>query len=190
MPHEPLLRRAAMPAPTRVLGLPLRPYSIGHELLLTSEDRPAQTQLQALAAAVLICSNTFEENRRMPSDLLLTLKIKLWNRRIRKMDLARELLAFAAYRNEGSLEFPLSEFDSSGSSGHAPGSPLILQLQQFMMLNFRLSENEAWDYPFGLAKQRWCAFYEREGGLRIKNRHEMGFMEFVAEEERKKQCRA
>jgi hypothetical protein len=183
MPHEPLLRRAAMPAPTRVLGIQLKTYSIGHELLIQSEDL-FPNKMAALVGAVWICSNSWEENKRMPRDWLMGLKVKLLKRKVRKYDYETELAKLAAYRSEGSVAFPLSEFDSR--SGRTPGAPLILQLQQFLMLKFGLSESAAWDYPFGLATQRWCSYYEREGGLKIKEQSEIDFMDFVAEQERRK----
>lgn len=41
--HEPLLSRAAAPTKTVVLGLLMRPYSLGHELFLLREDNPMAT---------------------------------------------------------------------------------------------------------------------------------------------------
>jgi hypothetical protein len=57
-------------------------------------------------------------------------------------------------------------------------------LQQWLILYLRLSEVEAWDYPYGLAKCRWACYWEQEQGLKIYNAHDAEFDAFVAEQER------
>jgi hypothetical protein len=96
----------------------------------------------------------------------------------------QELEKFLAYRNEGLLEFRLSEIPKADSGGPArmSGTPFILRLQQWLMDQFRLSEAEAWDYPVGLAKMRWAAHWESQGGMEVYNAHEAEFDQFVAEQ--------
>src|SRR5437660_1560903 len=82
--HEAALSRAALPAPTTVLGLRLRPFSLGHLLWLTREC-VIESLANDLPAAVLICSQTWKElranscNSCLP-DPLLSLKMWLWRR--------------------------------------------------------------------------------------------------------------
>ncbi len=180
--HEAALSRAALPAPTVCLGMLLRPYSLGHELWLLREESPIAAStlspatssiLAALPAAVLICCQTWDQLSRMRHDRILGLKLWIWNRRMRKLDFARELKTFCDYRAEGLLEFPPSEIERPDRTpGRLPGAPFILSLQQWLQVTFRLSEAAAWDYPVGLAKMRWAAHWEREGGFDIYNRHE------------------
>jgi|SRR5436190_11042607 len=172
--HEAALSRAALPAPTVCLGMLLHPYSLGHELWLIRESNSVlRGTIDGLPAAVLICCQSWDQLRTMRSDHLLGLKLWLWKRRIQKLDPVKELAAFNAYRAEGLLEFPISEIARADrSNARMPGCPFILRLQQWLMREFRLSESEAWDYPVGLAKMRWAAHWEQEGGLDIYNAHE------------------
>jgi hypothetical protein len=197
--HEPLLARAALPAPTIVLGLTLRPYSIGHELYLQREvsNQPGKAE-EGLIRAALICCQTWNECRAMGSDFFILLKLAIWRRRRKirasKFDFEKELATFARYRLEGSLAFPPSDVlrPDRGAPPRLPGSPFLLRLQQFLMLEFHLSEARAWDYPLGLAQMRYAAFYEEKGGCDIYNQQNADFDAFIAEQERKgaEQCQA
>jgi len=173
--HESALARAALPAPTVCLGMPLRPYSLGHELWLIRESNSVlRGSLDGLSTAVLICSQSWDKlGERRRFDPFLSLRFWLWNRAIRRMDGDQELKTFLAYRAGGLLEFPISEVARADrGTSRLPGCPFILRLQQWLMTHFRLSESAAWDYPVGLAKMRWAAHWEQEGGLDIYNAHE------------------
>jgi len=196
--HERLLSEAARPTPQVVLGMLLRPYSLGHELWLTKLGNPlaesSECTPRELAEAVLICSQSWRENERMAFDFWIGLKLKIWKHRVGRMNLVEETKKFVAYRNNGSMEFPISvvEEPSRGTSPRIPGCPFLLRLQQWLMLTLRLSEAEAWDYPYGMAKCRWACHWEQEGGLKIYNAHDAEFDRFVEEQERKgeEQCQA
>jgi len=192
--HEGLLRQAAMPVPRVVLGLLLRPYSIGHELLIQADSSDFAKPETALISLVWICSNSWKENTRNRLDPLMSLKLWLWRRRCGRRDFKKELEKFQAYREEGSLEFPLSELiETDGRRrGRATGAPFLLKLQQFVCFHFKLSESEAWDYPFGMAKMHWSCMAEEEGGIKIRNEHDESFEAYIEEQERKgrEQCQA
>ena len=199
--HEPALARAALPAPVVCLGMLLRPYSLGHELWLIRESNAAlRGSIDGLPAAVLICSQDWDELRRMRSDHFLGLKLWIWECRMKRKEgdflrglsrifankksalirgnsrkalLEKELATFLAYRAEGLLELPISQVARSDRAmPRLPGCPFILRLQQWLMTHFHLTESAAWDYPVGLAKMRWAAHWEQEGGLDIYNAHE------------------
>src|SRR5881396_4296409 len=157
--HESVLSRAALSAPTVCLGMLLRPYSLGHELWLIRETNATlRGSIDGLSTAVLICSQSWDqlaERRRF--DPFLDFRFWLWKRAIKRMDSAKELKTFLAYRGEGLLEFPISELARADrGTSRLPGCPFILRLQQWLMREFRLTESEAWDYPVGLAKMRWA----------------------------------
>jgi hypothetical protein len=185
--HEPLLSQAALPAPVSVCGIPLRPYSLGHELFLIRErngfmfdfdeqGRRKKTLPEVFHAdifeAVWICSSTFEECRSAYSSWLYLPKLWLLKRKVQKCDVAAEAQAFRDYRDSGNLEFPMSDIrePSKGKdAARTPGAPFILRLNQFLITHCRKTEEQAWDYPVGLAKMRWAALWEQEGGLRLYN---------------------
>lgn len=153
----------------------LHPYSLGHELWLIRESNSVlRGTLEGLPAAVLICCQTWEQLHSMRGDHLLSLKLWLWKRRTRKLDPSAELKKFLAYRDEGLLEFQISQMTrpDRGPSPRLPGAPFVLRLQQWLMTHLRKTEAKAWDYPAGLAKMRWAAHWEQEGGLDIYNANE------------------
>jgi hypothetical protein len=176
--HEAAFSQAALPAPARVLGLNLKPYSLGHELWLTREQNPlslsfngqnAAVLVSGLPAASLICSQNFAQIHAMNGDFWIGLKLKLWSCRLKKLNLATELAAFLEYRTRGTLAFP--DEPASGEKGRAFGAPLLLCLFEFVRRNTS-TDAEAWDYPYGLAQMRYAAWLESEGRFKIKNAHE------------------
>lgn len=189
--HEAVLARAALPAPTVVYGLLMRPFSLGHELFLLREGNPlldAQTPKGVtavhLAQAALICCQSWDENRGAALDWFRRPKMALWRWLVRRTNIEREIWRFIAYRDEGQLEFRLSDVAKADkATPRAPGTPFLLRLQQWLMLSLRLQEAEAWDYPAGLAKMRWAAYWEQEQGLDVYNQHDAEFDQFIAEQE-------
>jgi hypothetical protein len=195
--HEPLLAQAALPAPVRICGIPLAPYSLGHELFLIRENSPfifGGTVLpQDLFEAVWICSGSFDDCRRAPHTWTYLLKLWLLKRRIARCDnFEREAESFRQYRESGTLEFPISELPRPGESGPPPrpaGAPYLLRLHDFVCWRYRLSLSEGWDFPAGEAKMRWATYWEEEQGLSIYNYHDAEFDRFVAQQEAKKKER-
>lgn len=201
-----------MPAPAIVLGMLLRPYSIGHELCLLRYGNPLaegnESTPNQLSRAVLTCCQSWRENQRMIFDPLLSFKLLLWRFRrnvspaLRKLTFQEELKTFTTYRDAGSLEFPLAEVvrPDRGPAPRPPGSPFQLRLYEF--LHQRWTREDAkewrtpWDYPLGLAKMRWASHWEEEGGLEVQNHfdaeRDRKEMEFWLEQEKEGQklCRA
>ncbi len=189
--HEPLLSMAALPAPVAVLGMPLRPYSLGHELYLIREGNPLaagspHANRFDLTQAVLICCQSWEESRLAHRDPLIRLKLWAWNRRARKLDTQTELKAFLDYQQSGTLEFKIDDTARPDrESPRLPGAPFLLRLHAFLMERLRINEAQAWDYHYGLAVMRWEAHWEQEGGLYIYNAHDAVFDQHCAEMEAK-----
>jgi hypothetical protein len=167
--HEPLLAQAALAANPRIYGLPLRDYSLGHELFLIRENSAflfgGEPQPKDIFEAVWICSSTWTDLLRCKSSFFYIPQLCLLKRAAQKINripggFEKAVATFKAYREQGCSEFPMSDTirpDRQKSTSRDPGTPFILRLQQFLMLNFRLTEAQAWDYPVGLAKMRWAA---------------------------------
>lgn len=192
--HESLLAQAALPQRYVVLGLLLRPYSLGHELYLLRQDNaviseePWKSDRADLAEAVFICANSFRQNERTAFEFRpwTAFKIWIWKRRTRKLNTPTELLKFVTYRNQGCLEFPLTEYVDPGASRSTPrepGSPFLIRLYQFLRFRLGMSHYETWDCPFGWAKQQFIAYWEAEGGLNVYNRLDAEHDKFVAQME-------
>ncbi len=195
--HERLLSEAALPAPTVVLGLLMRPYSLGHELFLIREQssvlNPDDVLPDDLARAAFICSNTWAENKRIHTDWLTGLKLTLLKRKITPLNLEPEVEAIREYISRAMSVLPVSEIIKPGQTESRPqGTPILLRLVQFLMLKLRLTEEQAWDYPHGLACMHWQAFWEGEGRMEIYNENEFSFDNYVRAEREKEaqQCQA
>lgn len=157
----------------------MRPYSLGHELHLLREQNPllsggsGNVARADLAQAVLICSQTFEECRRMSFDWLIPLKLWVWRRRTRKLPIGPHVQAFLEYRQDGVRQFPGSNVTHSDRApGRQAGAPFLLRLYQFLVIEFRLTPSEAWDYPLGLAQMQFSTYWEEKGGFEIYNEHD------------------
>lgn len=204
--HEAALSRAAQPVPVVVLGMLLRPLSVGHVLQFSRDETLSGVVHGSLdpsqvTAAVLICCQNWEQSSGIDHDRFLALKLWVWKRRVfraarlhekRKSAglesgyyFAKETAKFNQYLRDGSEEFSISDFvgNDSNSGGRCPGSPWILRLQQWLMTHLRITECEAWDYSYGLAKMRWACHWEQEGGIKIKNNHEFGLDSYAAEQD-------
>ena len=164
--HEAALARAALPAPCQVLGLPLRPYSLGHELYLLREGigaehptsntqhRTSKNAQEELIKAVALCSESWASAAGLQTDWLLGLKMWIWKRRLRRVvDWEAERQAFENYREAGSLEFPLSNLprQHAGPAPRPPGCPFLLRLHQFLVTKLRLRKRRRgitrWGWP-------------------------------------------
>lgn len=204
--HESALARAAAPAPAVVLGMLLRPLSLGHMILLHREEimepisNGSVTSLQ-LTTSVLICCQSWEQSQSMQFDWLLTLKLWIWKRRVARAESkhAKRLKAgaesgtyfnaeaakFAAYMAAGSLDLPISDTPraDAGKPVRSPGSPFLLRLHLWLIRYLGLTEAQAWDHPYGLAKMRWSCHWESEGGLDVYNNADDSFNRYVQEQE-------
>jgi len=211
--HEAALARAAIPAPTVVLGMLLRPLSCGHILALSADDTVERVLSgtvapQQLTAAVLACCQDWESATGIAHDRLLSLKLWLWKRRVASAAVAhakrlakglesagyfqQEAAKFKSYLIAGSDEFPASDAPRPDrqSASRQPGSPFILRLNQWLVSSLRISEAAAWDYPFALAKMRWECHWEQEGGFDVSNEQDESFNSFIREREMKSHLEA
>lgn len=188
--HEAAFAKAALPAPAVILGLPMRPYSIGHELWLTRQKNPLAGQGDCsraqLEEAALVCSESWAGAREMNRDWLMIPKIKLWKWRMRKESTARAVELFRNYRAEGSITFPNESPNRGGQASRIPGAPFLLRLIRFLMDQNRLKESECLDYPLGLAHMHYCAYWESQGALEVYNEHDATRDAWIAEMEAKR----
>lgn len=167
----------------------MRPYSLGHELHLLRESNPflsgvgENAKREDLAEAVLICNQTFEERRRMSSDLLLPLKLGAWRWRMRGSDWKSQVQAFIEYRQDGMRELPPSNTPRPDSSpGRSAGAPFILRLYQFLVVEMHVPTIyqhpitrevlTPWDHPYGLAQMQFAAHWEERGSFDIYNQQD------------------
>lgn len=147
-------------------------YSIGHELLLIRrqnallsegfENFPESDRIAAVIDAALICSQTWEQNKKKDRWL------RLWLWLIRNSKFEQAAVQLLTHRAEGS-SFPKLEPAKKDERGREMGGPLMGRLLSFGSQHFGQS---VFDMPLGLLQ--WCYFCEGEsqGAYKIQNEQE------------------
>lgn len=187
--HEAALAQAALPAPTMILGLEMRPYSIGHEIWLIRQENPlvigGEPEPRHVREAALICCETWKGALAMRKDWLIVPKLKLWKWRTRKENLALAMADFYNYRRGGCLNFKTEPSGRPGQATRLLGAPFLIRLIQFLVSTLRKTEEEVMDYPIGLAQMHYSAWLETEGCLQVYNEHDEKRDKWIAECEAK-----
>jgi hypothetical protein len=184
--HEISFVDAVIQPEVRVLGLKLKPFSIGHEVLLLRGRNPLviltgkqfnvftpESQYKAIQDATLICHNSWLKNHRPQRGL------GFWKWRIRKMDHGQALVDFANYRAAGST-FPrgpskeaVAALYKDDEPGRFLGAPFLCRLYQFIIglpdREIRIHGKTAFDFPLGLATFLYMSKLEQDGGCKIEN---------------------
>lgn len=181
--HEYIFANAAFSEGATVLRMALRPYSIGHEILLWKSANPLVTysedsfceldedvQRGKLFMAAFICERTWKENHS---------KIK-WPRLTsffrRNCDTAKEVEKFFDYRTAGCYDFvTVPQPRVPGVPYHYFGAPELARLIPFAY-SARLHEvvgvESVFDVPLALARMVYSADLEAQGKIWVQNHHD------------------
>ena len=189
MPHEVAFVDSVVQAPVKVLGLNLRCYSIGMEVLLIRQRNPLaistgqefsvfkpEDQCAAIQNAALICYRSWGENQRPEK------WVRLWLWRIRNMDHGQAITDFLNYRMAGS-SFPPGPSEAARRVMKADredarllGSPFLCRLYGFISglpkREIRAFGSSAWDFPLGFASFLYMSHLEVEGAYQVENTKE------------------
>ena len=178
---------AIKPSRVNILELPLRDYSLGHELLLLRErspfllqtpfafsELPMEQRIFALHRATWICSNTFKQNE---GESFVWFKMKQLSFLRRKLTLDDYALAVAEFYNylnagRGTPRLSKRRLKAGEDAGRPFGAPILPQLFQFVLTLPEIKGqpvNAAWDYPFSAAIWRYFVHLEMEGSIQIEN---------------------
>jgi hypothetical protein len=144
--------KAFIPVPCRILGVKLRPISIGSLIILNHSQSPftcgGLPSITDLMAAVFICSQTFKDALEGLDDPKFPKFISRWSRKAGKFDFSEKVKLFSDYMKDGT-EKPVYDWDDSNTfSINAPG---IEVLYNWLLANTTLTETEILDRPFALS---------------------------------------
>lgn len=185
--HDCAFADSARQAPVKILGLPMLPYSIGHEILLLAQRNallfhgfellPATDQRAAIIRAVLICYRTWNQNQ-IPEK-----HIRLWGLLIlRKADFPVEIASWLNYREAGVATPPAPTQEAyeiaagvqHEDAGRQPGSPALARLLAYATrLSDKLGFETPYDMPYGMANTMYLSELEMDGTARIENYREL-----------------
>lgn len=183
--HELLFADTAIPATVECLGVPLRPYSIAHELALLRYRSPflcstraefdamdMALQIQAIRFAVQVCSGGNVG--------------RFWRWKTRNADYSLAIAEFRNYIANGRNFMPtLSSADKYDQEayeiankgekldgGRSLGAPLIANLIHYCLSDLHLSYTETLQSPFAYVGNLYFAQLESKGSLHIENHKE------------------
>ncbi len=181
--HDTILSDAFAPEPVTVLGLPLLPYAIGHELMLIRKrsrllfyklDDLCKLQVEekarCLAEAVLVC---YRDGDKAASKLAGNQA--RWARMVKDLNLNEELRKFTKYREDGTRDLPAEKMPrQQGTPFHYFGAPEMARLINYVSTH-HLALIQAHfggsplNFPVSLACILHSTHLESEGAVWIQN---------------------
>jgi len=159
-----------IPEPVTILGQELRPFSLGHYLLLNrlecaflSEDK--EPLLGDLLLGLLVCSNTYE----VAQDLLrrddLGDDIKAWAGNVGEFEADEKAQLFSDYLSRA-MEVP--KFWTSGqANGSKAGAPWPQLVRTRLLSEGGLTARELMNQPLGQTWWDYLALNEQKGALKL-----------------------
>ena len=186
--HEYIFTDAAIPTPVECLNVPLAPYSVRHEMILLRHRSPFLCQSEAefnalthpeqvfaIMLAVQTCADV--------SAFRFPLSRWLWRRFLQPQDYPLAIAEFRNYLSAGRALLPtLSpgvkedadayEIANNGekmTTGRALGAPLLAQLINYGIREFRLSYDDVLDTPLAHLANLYFTHLESNGCMSIEN---------------------
>lgn len=185
-----------IPEPTSILGIRLRPLSLGHLVILhrlksAFVTPDLEVSPHDLALSVLICAGTYEEGLRLFDDPPPPWQFRLWFWKlsrptwlqkigIRKpspVNLAEKYQAFLAYLQRG-MEGPYYSYDVAEAVEMDCPSLQIVRVS--LMQAFGLSDSEVMNRPWSLCKWDHVTLKAIAGQLKMTNRDEIAEAQEIA----------
>jgi len=174
---------AVLPETRTVLGMRLRPLSLGHLVLLKRIGSPFANgeipTLESLATAVMICASTFREALDYFDDPKLSSVMFRWHeritgndrwlvrlglRRVKTVDFIAEAAAFFAYLQEHQT---MPKYASSDSDFRPIGYAFEQMIKVRLMRDLHFSEAELFDRSWLLCLWDYAALLDMENAIHI-----------------------
>jgi hypothetical protein len=186
-----LQARLHVPRPFRVLGLELRPFTLGHALTLDSLGLRHVADEHQLSVAVLICALPPGEWQRRLGSRWFAFRAWLWAAQVglqlrwilwRQGPLAAAAVlqnALAVFRgycahHSACPEYRLTRDDATdepaaGDDAAPRGAPFLESVLVTMLSKLHYPERDALALPLGTALMRYFIYWENEGRLELVN---------------------
>ena len=141
---------SAIPEPFTVCGVRLRPFSLGHAMILDRFAKDADG-LGRMLLGLAVCSRDYAGALRLFSSrwrLLLALRIIGLRIKLGRVNLVRALSYWNAYVTAGTAHIEAWESEKGGKPVEAPPHAI---LKIYMMEKLGMTEADALNKPLGLA---------------------------------------
>lgn len=159
---------AAIPEPFTILKLRLRPYSLGHIILLHRVESAfvlgGGVHAEDLITSVFICSQTYEEALRALDNPKLPKFMRRWERRLGHFDFALKTKEFADYIQAHS-QSPLFKYEVGKTKPNA--CPLVQSVKIALLSETNLTETEILNRCWSLCLWDFITLLSRAGKVDI-----------------------
>lgn len=176
---------AALPATIHLLGLKLRPLSLGHVLTMKRHDVAFVSEVECAAGiedlllGVLICSMTWEEWQTFEDSSGFSNEIARWGRTVRR-DLIRNhakdfnlLAVFETFKRYVNDSCKVPEMWFTNDSGSTSDTPWFQSVKLTLMGELNHSLSEAMNCPLQAAILDYCRNAESHGIIKLISDEEM-----------------
>ena len=165
-----------IPRPFVVLGVELKPFSVGHKLLLQQICSPYEDGKSCgpddLMLAVAFCSTTFEDGCAELNGAGLDKRIKSWYKRLGgDLDWVAASKLFGEYIAYHSRFYAFAQTQEPDQYTQSK-SPLLHSVIATLQIEYGLSQSEALNRCFGLAMCDYILACERKGGVAVRDAEE------------------
>lgn len=168
---DPSFFRPLLPDKFRILGLELKPLSLGHVHLLEAIESPflfgGQQDLEDLVAGVFICSRGWKSNLwHLKHRRLHALYEWVWQKAVGNFDVWDKKILFSEYLAEA-YERPIYRINV-GENDPQPadsGAPLSATIRVALMADLGFAESELWDRPWAKCVMDWMTLKATRGEI-------------------------
>lgn len=164
---------AAVPEPVRCLGRRLKPFSVGHRILLERFESAFVTgetpTIADLILSVALCSRSYDDALRFLDTKCSTWNMRVWGFKIWLavkcgLSLTKSAATFAAYVQSGST-FPNVKFKESQNTRDVR-VPMVASVKSFLV-RCGHSDAESLEKPYGLALWEYAIASASDGRAEI-----------------------
>lgn len=176
---DPAFQNALCPKPALVLGLVLRPLTVGHLGVfhrIGYDPFAANPTFDQFALCAFICRQPWRISERDKDRWWFWWFVKLWGLRCCKMNLAAETSKFAEYLSRN-VAAPVVKFQDG--KFRSISSPLYFRLLGQLMSVLHMTKAEALDTPVSEATALVCAAWESEGKIDLWTAEDESFWQFA-----------
>lgn len=175
----------ALPEPHTILGLRLKPLTLGHLLYLSRFGVEQVNDVGSLITALMICSRSFEQIQPTLDDPLFSLKTNFWLWRVSKkswpffwrrggIDWRDKFKRWDAYYAAHTVT-PKAVAKRSGAS-MASNVPFLQHLKVTLQSELNYSPREAMGCAFNIAMLDYYTFHELQGNVDVVDVEKMAAM--------------
>jgi hypothetical protein len=165
-------QQAALPEPFTVLGKKLKPYTLGHDILLGvfesgfCRDVKTPATFEDLLLSVWVCSMDAPSVWEHLQNPRLGKTLRKWGKQCGLFDVSEAYVAFSNYIN-AHTETPAYWVEDRNGGGSPSDIPFSQFLKVQLMREFGMKEHEALDTPYAQACLNYLTILEGNGRIRF-----------------------